>query len=134
MIPIDDPDVLAEVEAASARYESALATGDVDALVDAFWVDRAAVRIGDDEELFGHAAITAWRRATAAGPVRRTVRERAATAFGHDLATVHLVTDYPDEGRTGRQTQLWLRTDAGWRVAQAHVSRPASPRRPEERP
>lgn len=130
MIEIDAEDVLAEVNAAWTAYEAALAAGDVETLVAAFWPDPSAVRIGDAEELFGFAAIAAWRRTAAGAPVRRTVRERVITAFGRDLATVHLVADYPDEHRVGRQSQLWLRTDAGWRVAQAHVSQPLS--RPEE--
>jgi ketosteroid isomerase-like protein len=130
MIEIDADDVRAEVGAASTAYETALAAGDVESLVAAFWADPSAVRIGDDEELFGFAAIAAWRRKAAGTQVRRTVRERVITAFGRDLATVHLLTDYPDERRVGRQSQLWLRTDAGWRVAQAHVSQPLT--RPEE--
>jgi hypothetical protein len=118
--------VVAEVTAASDAYERALAEGDTEALVAAFWDSPEALRFGDDEELYGHAAIAAFRRTRGADPVVRTVRRRDVTAFGPDLAAVHLVADYPHERRVGRQSQLWVRTGAGWRVAQAHVSWPLS--------
>ena len=82
------------------------------------------MRIGDDEELFGWDAIAEHRRATGRVRVRRRVVRREITGFGADLATVHIVADYPGERRTGRQTQVWVRTPEGWRVAQAHVSWP----------
>lgn len=129
MIAIDLPEVVAEVTAASLAYEAALAEGDVEALVQAFWSSGLALRIGDDEELVGIDAITAFRREAGARPVRRTERLRRVTAYGTELASVHLVTEYPaDEtgtpGRVGRQSQWWLRTDVGWRIAEAHVSWP----------
>ena len=44
------------------------------------------------------------------------------TTFGTDLATAY--TEFVPEGSdaVGRQSQTWIRTDAGWRVASAHVS------------
>lgn len=123
-MPIDRPDVLAEVSAASERYERALTEGDVEAIISAFWHAPQALRIGDDEELVGFMAIEAFRREQGSRPVHRQVRQRVITSFGDSLAAVHLVTYYKHPERIGRQSQLWLRTDDGWRVAQAHVSWP----------
>ncbi|HEY3621783.1 MAG TPA: AtzH-like domain-containing protein [Roseiarcus sp.] len=36
-------------------------------------------------------------------------------------------------GMTGRQSQVWLRTDEGWRVVAAHVSLPQEPSSPAGR-
>ena len=53
----------------------------------------------------------------------RALRRTVVRTFGDDVAPVA-----PGFGPvaapavTGRQSQTWLRTDAGWRVANAHVS------------
>ncbi|GAA2225476.1 nuclear transport factor 2 family protein [Herbiconiux moechotypicola] len=124
MIALDDATVIAEVTAASDAYEAALAAGDVEALVDAFWRSESTLRFGDDEELEGWEAIARFRREAGATPVLRDTVSRRVNAYGDDLASVHLVSWYPGERRTGRQSQWWLRTDEGWRVAEAHVSWP----------
>lgn len=131
MIPIDRLDVLAEISAASEQYESDLAQGNVAGILDAFWHAPQALRIGDDEELFGFDAIEAFRREHGSSRVRRRVRQRVITSFGNDVAAVHLVTRYEQTERIGRQSQLWLRTDEGWRVAHAHVSWPLRSARSE---
>lgn len=124
MIAIGRPGVVAEVTRASDAYEAALEEGDVEGLISAFWPSELALRFGDDEELYGWAAIAAFRRSVGCAPVVRAVRERRVTAYGDDLASVHIVADYPADRRTGRQSQWWLRTDEGWRIAEAHVSWP----------
>lgn len=116
--------IVAEVAVASDAYEAALAAGDVEALVAAFWVSDEALRIGDDEELYGWEAISAHRRDVGSSPVDRRVLRRDITALGTDVAMVNIVSDYPGEGRSGRQSQVWIRTQDGWRIAQAHVSWP----------
>jgi hypothetical protein len=43
------------------------------------------------------------------------------TTYGPDFGTANI--EYVrDNGRTGRQSQTWMRTPEGWRVVSAHVS------------
>ena len=67
MLPVNDPAVLAEVEAAFARYEAALVGNDVAALDALFWPDGRTIRYGGGENLYGFAAIAAFRAAVAEG-------------------------------------------------------------------
>ena len=60
---VDLPDVLAEVTAAFARYESALVSNDVAVLDELFRNDGCTLRYGIGENLYGHDAITAFRAA-----------------------------------------------------------------------
>jgi hypothetical protein len=39
-----------------------------------------------------------------------------------DVACVTTLFRYPGSAARGRQSQLWLRTVAGWRIVHAHVS------------
>ncbi|MEI2655450.1 MAG: oxalurate catabolism protein HpxZ [Microthrixaceae bacterium] len=120
---LNRPDVVAEVTAAFEAYERDLVANDVEALVDWFWRDERAVRLGIDEELYGFEAIAAYRRSQAQATPPRSLRRTVVTTFGDDVATVD--TEFvPDAAPavTGRQSQTWLRTDAGWHVANAHVS------------
>jgi Protein of unknown function (DUF3225) len=50
------------------------------------------------------------------------------TTYGQDVAAVNTEFQRVGATTTGRQSQVWLRTDLGWRVAAAHVSlTPAQP-------
>lgn len=44
------------------------------------------------------------------------------TTYGRDFATANVEFQREGSARTGRQSQTWLRTEAGWRVVAAHVS------------
>jgi hypothetical protein len=45
------------------------------------------------------------------------------TTFGQHLAIASTLFQRPDfPGQVGRQMQTWIRTDAGWQIAAAHVS------------
>ena len=119
---LNRPEVVAEVRAAFEAYERDLVANDVEALVAWFWDDERAVRLGIDEELYGFDAIAAYRRSQAQATPPRSLRNTVVTTFGVDVATVD--TEFCPDGSTavGRQSQTWLRTPAGWRVANAHVS------------
>ncbi len=119
---IDRPDVVAEVRAAFERYERALLANDVEVLIELFWDSDRTVRYGVDEIHHGHAAIAGYRRSQAAATLPRTLRGTTVTAFGDDVAVVD--TEFLPDGSdaVGRQSQTWVRTGAGWRVASAHVS------------
>lgn len=119
---INRPDVVDEVTEAFRRYEEALVTNDVDTLVEMFWDSPLTVRYGDKENLYGHAEITAFRRARPAGNLPRDLDRVVITTYGTDAATASAEFFRIESGVHGRQTQTWIRTDAGWRVAAAHVS------------
>ncbi len=125
---IDDPEVLAEVREAFARYEAALVGNDVEALDGFFWRDPRAVRYGAAENLYGHAEIAAFRATRSAAGLARTLERTVITTFGRDSATASTLfrrTSLP--GRVGRQTQTWARLPEGWRIVAAHVSVIAEP-------
>lgn len=66
--------------------------------------------------------IADYRRAQARATPPRSLRNTVITTFGDDLATA--VTEFVPHGSdaVGRQSQTWLRTPVGWRIASAHVS------------
>ena len=120
---IDDPTTLAEVEAAFAAYEAALVGNDVAALDGFFWRDPRALRYGAGENLYGHAAIAAFRAARPAAGLARRLERTVVTTFGRDFATAStLFRRDAAAGRVGRQTQSWARLPEGWRIVAAHVS------------
>lgn len=117
------PDVLAEVEAAFARYEHALVTNDVAVLDELFWADLRTVRYGVAEVLHGIEAIRAFRGARPAQGLARTLGRTVITSFGRDFATAStLFTREGAPGKLGRQQQSWARLSPGWRIVAAHVS------------
>jgi ketosteroid isomerase-like protein len=119
---VNDPKVVAEVTAAFERYETALNDNDVPALATFFWKSPLTIRYGLAENLYGHDAITAFRQARANVDLRRTLANTVVTTHGSDFATTNTEFVKRDSGRRGRQSQTWVRTDAGWRVVSAHVS------------
>ena len=58
---VNDPEVLAEVEAAFDCYEAALTGNDVDILDELFWHAPETVRYGASENLYGYDEIAAFR-------------------------------------------------------------------------
>ena len=123
MPEINLPEVLAEVTAAFARYEKALITNDVEVLDELFWESPLTLRFGATENLYGYAAIKAFRGARPSSDLPRTTRNTLITSYGRDFATAN--TEFLRDsmnGKVGRQSQTWIKTAAGWRVVAAHVS------------
>ena len=120
---IDLPDVVAEVRAAFEAYERALVANDVAALDAMFHDDPRTIRLGSNENLFGHAQIKAFRAARSPAGLARTLSHTVITAYGRDTAiasTLFHRSTMP--GKVGRQMQTWVRFPQGWRVVAAHVS------------
>ena len=119
---INDPKTLAEVTAAFERYEKALVTNDVATLDELFFDDPNTIRYGVAENLYGYAEIKAFRAARSPAGLARKLEWTRITTYGDDFATAN--TLFVREGGTklGRQSQTWVRTQAGWRVVSAHVS------------
>jgi hypothetical protein len=124
---IDLPEVLAEVRAASDRYERALVDNDVAVLDELFRRGPQTLRYGVGENLYGWDAIATFRAARPAQGLARDVLRRVITSYGRDFATVNLEFRRHGSNRSGRQSQTWVRTPAGWRVVAAHVSLLAPP-------
>ena len=119
---IDIPEVLAEVTAEFARYEKALVENDIAALDAFFWNDPRTLRYGAGENLYGHAAIAAFRAARPAGNLERTITRQEIHSFGRDHAVTNIESTRPGSTRIGRQSQTWVRLPEGWRIVSAHVS------------
>ncbi len=120
---INDPVVLAEVEAAFATYEKALTTNDVAVLDTLFRDAPETLRYGVAENLYGYAEIAAFRAARSPVGVMREIYRTVITTYGDAMATAN--TLYRREsipGKIGRQSQTWVKFPEGWRVVAAHVS------------
>ena len=119
---INDPDVLAEVEAAFARYEAALMSNDLEAMDALFWHSPLTIRFGPGQNLYGIEAIQAFRQGRVGGSPQRTLANTVITTFGDDFATANTEFQRAGAARPGRQSQAWARIDGEWRVVSAHVS------------
>jgi len=121
---VNDSETVAELRALYPRYEEALVSNDVDVLTAIFWASPLAVRFGAGENLYGVDEIEAFRRSRpAVNLARRTVRLEIVT-FGKDFGSVTLEFERDGAGGVvrGRQSQVWVRLDKGWRIVSAHVS------------
>jgi hypothetical protein len=119
---LNNPVVLAQVAEAVDAYETALMANDVEALDGAFWNSPHTVRLGVAENLYGFAEIAAFRVGRAGGSPPRTRLRTEITTFGDDFAIAHVEFQRDGSDKTGRQSQTWIRTADGWKVASAHVS------------
>lgn len=119
---INDPVIVAEVEAAFAAYEKALMENDLDALDALFWHSPLTVRIGPGQNLYGIEAIKAFRAGRVGGSPRRSLLKVVITTFGQDFATANAEFQRVGAPAPGRQTQSWVRFPEGWRVVSAHIS------------
>ncbi len=122
MIEINIPDVVAEVTAAFLRYEHALVANDVAVLDALFWPSEHTLRYGIAENLYGYAAIAAFRQGRPAIDLTRRLMNTVITTYGRDMATANTEFQRVGSTVTGRQSHVWLRTGDGWRIAAAHVS------------
>jgi hypothetical protein len=127
MLELNIPEVIAEVSEAFTRYERALVGNDVAALDTLFWNSPHTLRFGIGENLYGYEAIAAFRNGRPPIDLTRQLRNTVILSYGRHLATAN--TEFQREGSrlTGRQSHVWLRTEAGWRIAAAHVSLMSAP-------
>ncbi len=117
------PAVLAEMQAAFARYEAALTGNDVAVLDELFWDDALVIRYGMSENLYGAGEIAAFRAGRPSKGLMRSLSRTVITTFGTDFATASTLFHRDTaSGKVGRQMQSWVRMADGWRVVAAHVS------------
>jgi hypothetical protein len=119
---INLPYVVAEICRVFEAYEAALKRNDAAALNEFFWDDPRALRYGISEHNLGIDAIRRWRNAAPAVPATRRLRGTQIVTFGADAASVCTEFATDDTPGLGRQTQIWMRFDSGWRIVAAHVS------------
>lgn len=122
MMEINRPEVIAEVSEYFKRYQEAVDTNDVNTMNELFWQSPHTVRFGPNGTLIGHASIAAYRVSRNGTLFKRTLRNTVITSFGTDFATTNTETIRSDRPGTSRQSQAWIRTPEGWRIAAAHVS------------
>lgn len=128
MLEINIPEVLAEVTEAFHRYERALVGNDIATLDAMFWRSGHTLRFGVAENLYGYEAIAAFRANRRPIDLTRELMNTTITTYGRDVASAN--TEFRRTGATvtGRQSHTWIRTDAGWKIAFAHVSLLPPPR------
>lgn len=114
--------VEAEVRAMFDAYETALTTNDVEGLIALFRDHPRTVRMMDASGLYGAEEIAAFRRARDPGDMARSLTRVEITALSPDVAVATAEYVRTGSGRKGAQSQTWMRTPAGWKIAAAHVS------------
>ncbi len=121
---INEPEIVAELQALYHRYEAALVANDADVLTQMFWSSPHALRFGVTENLHGSDEIAAFRKGRPAMNLARAVRRLDIVTFGRDYGSITLEFERAVDGRTvsGRQSQVWVRFPQGWRIVSAHVS------------
>ncbi len=121
---INDPEIVAELQALYPRYEAALVTNDAEALIKMFWASPHAMRFGVTENLYGIDEIAAFRKGRAPVNLARTIRRLEVVTFGRDYGSITLEFERTVDTRKifGRQSQVWVRFPEGWRIVSAHVS------------
>jgi len=122
---VNDPETVAELRSLYPRYEEALVNNDVKVLTEMFWPSPLAIRFGAGENLYGTDEIETFRKSRPPlNLARRTVRLEIVT-FGKDFGSVTLEFERDASERVvirGRQSQVWVRFNEGWRIVSAHVS------------
>jgi hypothetical protein len=118
----DSATVVREVRAAFERYEQALIAHDIETLNGMFLDSDESIRYGIAEQNYGIEAIAAYRRASIPVHRERRLLRTLINNYGTDVACVSVEFTDPATTGMGRQTQTWVRTAAGWKIAVAHVS------------
>lgn len=119
---IDNPAFVAEITEILDRYDRAIASNDLDALDEMFWRSDKTLRYGPNGSLYGHAAISAFRRGRNIKGIERTRGLTVITTFGENFACADAEYSRPGLRGTSRQSQTWVRMPEGWRIVSAHVS------------
>lgn len=112
--------IKSEIAAAVDEYEYALACNDMNALRDWFSDDPDTIRADARGVLVGREAIDEFRRRSPGALPRRI--ERLHIVPLADNAAIAVAETLRPDGTRGLQTQAWVQTESGWKIAAAHVS------------
>src|ERR1051325_1918333 len=99
----------------------------IETMNELFWTSPFTVRFGPNGTLIGHDAIANHRQMRMAAAGSRALRNTVITTFGRNFATTNTETMKTAKPGVGRQSQAWIRTSRGWRIAAAHVSDQPAP-------
>jgi hypothetical protein len=129
-LPVDLPEVLAEVRAAFEAYEAALLRHDLAVLDAFFWHGAEVLRYGVAEHSLGIEGLRRYRAEAPPVDPRRQLHRTVIKTFGRDAASACTEFTSPATPLLGRQTQTWIRLAGGWKIVAAHVSMvdPAGPK------
>src|SRR5260370_13825843 len=121
---INQPEVVATVAALHDEYEAAVISHDVEKLVGWIANSEHAVRFGVGESAYGAGEIEEFRKTRPPVDLQRQVVNAKIVAFGEDTAisTIEFHRHIQGSPRHGRQTQVWRKFEAGWKIVSAHVS------------
>src|SRR5688572_16724030 len=122
MPEISIPEVVAEVRTAFNRYEQALGNNDLDTIDSLFWNSPSTLRYGPNGPLFGHTAISQFRRDRAIKGIKRSLQNTVIITFGRDFAVANTESDRAGSDVLVMQSQTWVRMPQGWQIVSAHVS------------
>ena len=86
---VNDPETLAALSVAFARYERALMHNELEVLDSLFWESERTVRFGVGENLYGIAAIREFRSHRPGGSPPRVLHRTVITTFGADYGTAN---------------------------------------------
>ncbi|GBR50708.1 hypothetical protein AA106555_0302 [Neokomagataea thailandica NBRC 106555] len=121
-MPLNDETLTQELTELSDLYEKALNNNHLDILDALFLESEHTLRYGVGENLYGISEIRNFRKARTGGSPPRRIIKRAICILTPETATVNLEFQRAGESRLGRQSQTWLKTKKGWKIASAHVS------------
>ena len=121
---INDPDVVAELSELYSQYENALVANEVETLISMFWSGDQVMRFGATENVYGPSDLAAFRRSRPTQNLARAIKRLDIVSFDRDFASITLEFERATEAGPirGRQSQVWVRLQEGWRIVQAHVS------------
>lgn len=113
-------DDLVELRAALNAYDAALLRNDLAELDRWFLAGPRTLRADAAGVLVGHDQISAFRR-DAPGVRGRHIKRIHLVPLSSD-ASIAVAETRRADGTPGLQTQAWVKTPEGWRIAAAHVS------------
>ena len=89
-----------------------------------FWSGDQVMRFGATENLYGPSDLVAFRKTRPTLNLARTIQRLDIVSFDRDFASITLEFERETEAGPirGRQSQVWVRLQEGWRIVQAHVS------------
>src|SRR5579872_285331 len=103
---INDPEIIAELQALYPKYEAALMANDAETLTQMFWASPHAMRFGVTENLYGIDEIEEFRKGRSAINLARAVKRLDIVTFGRDFGSITLEFERTSSDKTisGRQS------------------------------
>ena len=117
-LPVDLPDVVAEVEALVMSYANARAGGDGQALERLFWQSPRLLRC--EGGALPSQAADGQAAGTRAADGTSTAAAVQVRTFGRDFAVSVIRPAVPGGGSAGCESLAWVRFAQGWRIVAAH--------------